>query len=155
MGCATMLPLYSPGTGTVVRVVGAVPAVGADPVLAVPAGQRWRLMSVNALFIPDATVIDRRTDFEAFLTGDPAQQMVLSAPPFLIPASQITLLQGQAGSPTAIAEATLVPAVIAWGAFPGNFYLNPTDTIAFATVNLQAADFWNSGIVAVAESWPV
>lgn len=47
------------GPGNIRSVAGADPAAGAEVLITVPAGARWRLYSIFATLVTDATVVDR------------------------------------------------------------------------------------------------
>lgn len=68
------------GPGLIRSVAGADPAAGAEVLVTVPAGARWRLHSIRFVLVTDATAVNREADL---VIDDGATTLLIIEPPAL------------------------------------------------------------------------
>jgi len=134
------------GPGVMLAVSGVAPADGNDPTLSVPAGARWRVVSLFATLATGATAANRRPAVR--LRVAPTPTLAYQAPALSDQAASLTVAYS-AGAATAGqvvgAGASLLP-------LPAAALLPGESVIDFATLNIQTDDRW-SAIDALVEEW--
>ena len=131
--------------GAIAEYTSPNPPAGFQAVLTAPPNVRWRIISIRAGFITDATVINRRP----FVEVVPITTLSLVATSNLnIPAGSSVNLNFMSGWPT---HPTNVDTDLSFP-LPTDVYVLGTGTITVGAINLQPGDDIGS-IFAVVEEW--
>lgn len=106
-GSAIVGPLAGPGA--VRSISGTDPAAGAEISETVPTGARWRLISITAQFVTDATVANR---FPSIVVDDGTSQLQRIAVPAAVAASTTApIVAGSAGFSGSVSGFNVLPLV--------------------------------------------
>mgnify|MGYP001571786480 CR=1 FL=1 len=132
------------GRGAIRSVAGADPAAGAEWSITVPVDARWRLISVTATLVTDATVAGR---LPLIIVDDGANNLLVVAAQATLPASSTGIYSMGAGQGLAGAIATVqaLPA-------PEDLYLSAGFRVRSSTSLIQAGDNWTAPR-ALVEEW--
>jgi len=132
------------GSGVIRSITGADPAAGVEISETVPAGARWRLMSLRASLTTDASVANRRP---VFTLDDGAAVYYSIGSSADIPASNtIPIIASQAASPSQSAAGhNTVP-------LPPGLVMSAGHRIRTVTTSFQAGDNWTAPQMLV-EEW--
>jgi hypothetical protein len=131
------------GAGNVRAITGTDPAAGVDISETVPTNALWRLISLAATLVTDATVINRSPTI-AF--DDGASVYFRSELSFFHTATNTVLYSASASpifSTTLVAQAPI--------AIPPGILLPPGHRIRTLTTNLQAGDNWSAPVFLIEE----
>ncbi len=132
-----------PGTGTIRSITGADPAAGAAMIETVPAGVRWRFISMNVTLVTDGNVASRNvhfffddgTDIYLRVTNDQGQAENLT---------QIYAVANGVHMGFASPDIQSLPS-------PSDLYLPAGHRIREGTNNFQAGDNWGAPQILVEE----
>jgi hypothetical protein len=125
---------FQPGTGEIVQIAGADPAAGAQMLETVPAGHRWRLLSVRIALTTSATAANREiglcieTDAPQLYFFSPSRQ------------NQIASLSRSYNFFPGVATTTPVTNTEFTVPIPDNQYLLPGYRLETCATNFQVGD---------------
>lgn len=131
--------------GRILLLTPAAPVAGADIVIAMPAGVRWRLKSFQAELTVDAIVATRVVELIIVVTGYELLRITTTR------AQNASLTYVHAWHEGEAAQA-VSGQLCRVGSLPKSYLINNSAVISTDTVNLQAGDQWDK-VVMVVEEW--
>ncbi len=145
------------GRGFIRTVTGANPDAGNDPIDAVPANARWRLLTYSCVLVADATSTNRTPNLVVDDGASANRRFVLEAG-VVITASQTRTIMHQIGSNDVngtgvnFADQDNAENVVVTDMMPPQSDLVEEDRVRLSTTNLQAGDDYAAPIFQV-EEW--
>ena len=137
---------FTEGKGLVRLVTGTDPAAGAEILEAVPANARWRILSLRAVLVADATVLNRSA---RFVVDNGAAQFYETLHPPNQAASETRVYNAAPGMNQ---ETAFDGSAVLRLNLPPEMYLFQGYRIGSVTGNLQAGDNWGPPRLLV-EEW--